>query len=111
MSDGKKTPKKPPGWARWGILGGRCPSRGHAGAAVRVVDMPQLTGGVLHTKFWLVDGTHLYIGSANMDWRSLTQVSDAAAPSHHRMAPNMCRTALGPSQNQPPIPVKGRPMA
>ncbi|NWX77030.1 PLD3 Phospholipase, partial [Alca torda] len=47
-----------------------------AGAAVRAVDMPQLTGGVLHTKFWLVDGTHLYVGSANMDWRSLTQVKE-----------------------------------
>ncbi|NXI99215.1 PLD3 Phospholipase, partial [Psophia crepitans] len=45
-----------------------------SGAAVRAVDMPRLTGGVLHTKFWLVDGAHLYVGSANMDWRSLTQV-------------------------------------
>ncbi|XP_074932500.1 5'-3' exonuclease PLD3 isoform X2 [Phalacrocorax aristotelis] len=47
-----------------------------SGAAVRTVDMPRLTGGVLHTKFWLVDGTHLYVGSANMDWRSLTQVKE-----------------------------------
>ncbi|NXG50073.1 PLD3 Phospholipase, partial [Psilopogon haemacephalus] len=47
----------------------------HSGAAVRTVDLPHLTGGVLHTKFWLVDGAHLYIGSANMDWRSLAQVS------------------------------------
>ncbi|NXU61408.1 PLD3 Phospholipase, partial [Horornis vulcanius] len=45
-----------------------------SGAAVRAVDLPRLTGGVLHTKFWLVDGVHLYLGSANMDWRSLTQV-------------------------------------
>ncbi|NXW71549.1 PLD3 Phospholipase, partial [Hirundo rustica] len=45
-----------------------------SGAAVRAVDLPRLTGGVLHTKFWLVDGVHLYVGSANMDWRSLTQV-------------------------------------
>ncbi|KFR07092.1 Phospholipase D3, partial [Nipponia nippon] len=47
-----------------------------SGAVVRTVDMPRLTGGVLHTKFWLVDGTHLYVGSANMDWRSLTQVKE-----------------------------------
>uniref|UniRef100_A0A8C4XN15 5'-3' exonuclease PLD3 n=1 Tax=Falco tinnunculus TaxID=100819 RepID=A0A8C4XN15_FALTI len=47
-----------------------------SGAMVRTIDMPRLTGGVLHTKFWLVDGTHLYIGSANMDWRSLTQVKE-----------------------------------
>ncbi|KAM6395739.1 5'-3' exonuclease PLD3 [Rhynochetos jubatus] len=50
-----------------------------SGAAVRAVDMPRLTGGVLHTKFWLVDGTHLYVGSANMDWRSLTQVKELGA--------------------------------
>lgn len=37
--------------------------------------MRQLTGGVLHSKFWVVDGRHIYVGSANMDWRALTQVS------------------------------------
>uniref|UniRef100_A0A8C5WEA0 5'-3' exonuclease PLD3 n=1 Tax=Leptobrachium leishanense TaxID=445787 RepID=A0A8C5WEA0_9ANUR len=47
-----------------------------SGAEVRVVDLPQLTKGVLHTKFWVVDKKHLYIGSANMDWRSLTQVKE-----------------------------------
>ncbi|NXY00224.1 PLD3 Phospholipase, partial [Centropus bengalensis] len=46
-----------------------------SGAAVRAVDLLRLTGGVLHTKFWIVDGAHLYLGSANMDWRALTQVS------------------------------------
>ncbi|TRZ10480.1 hypothetical protein HGM15179_016621 [Zosterops borbonicus] len=50
-----------------------------SGAAVRTVDLPRLTGGVLHTKFWLVDGAHLYVGSANMDWRSLTQVKELGA--------------------------------
>lgn len=47
-----------------------------SGGEVRVVDLPLLTNGVLHTKFWVVDGKHLYIGSANMDWRSLTQVKE-----------------------------------
>lgn len=37
--------------------------------------MRKLTGGVLHSKFWVVDGRHIYLGSANMDWRALTQVS------------------------------------
>ena len=32
-------------------------------------------GGILHTKLWIVDAEHFYVGSANMDWRSLTQVS------------------------------------
>lgn len=46
----------------------------HTGANVRMVNMKALTTGVLHTKFWVVDKKHIYIGSANMDWRSLTQV-------------------------------------
>ncbi|XP_004434445.1 PREDICTED: phospholipase D4 [Ceratotherium simum simum] len=46
------------------------------GAQVRHVPMWQLTGGVLHSKFWVVDGRHVYLGSANMDWRSLTQVKE-----------------------------------
>lgn len=47
-----------------------------AGADVRMVNMKMLTSGVLHTKFWVVDKKHIYIGSANMDWRSLTQVKE-----------------------------------
>lgn len=44
-------------------------------AIVRSVNLPRLFGGgVLHTKLWIVDGKHMYVGSANMDWRSLTQV-------------------------------------
>lgn len=35
-----------------------------------------LGGGVLHTKMWIIDRQHVYIGSANMDWRSLTQVKE-----------------------------------
>ncbi|XP_017578911.1 5'-3' exonuclease PLD3 [Pygocentrus nattereri] len=50
-----------------------------SGADVRTVNMRQLTSGVLHTKFWVVDKKHIYIGSANMDWRSLTQVKELGA--------------------------------
>ncbi|XP_044517830.1 5'-3' exonuclease PLD4 isoform X2 [Gracilinanus agilis] len=45
------------------------------GAQVRKIPMKHLTQGVLHTKFWIVDMKHVYLGSANMDWRSLTQAS------------------------------------
>ncbi|XP_034557658.1 5'-3' exonuclease PLD3 [Notolabrus celidotus] len=47
-----------------------------SGAHIRTVNMRKLTTGVLHTKFWVVDKKHIYIGSANMDWRSLTQVKE-----------------------------------
>ncbi|XP_043931600.1 5'-3' exonuclease PLD3-like isoform X2 [Protopterus annectens] len=46
------------------------------GANIRHVELSQLTGGVVHTKLWVVDQKHIYIGSANMDWRSLTQVKE-----------------------------------
>ncbi|XP_069749972.1 5'-3' exonuclease PLD3 isoform X2 [Narcine bancroftii] len=46
------------------------------GAEVRGVPLKNLTGGIVHTKLWVVDGLHLYLGSANMDWRSLTQVKE-----------------------------------
>lgn len=29
--------------------------------------------GIMHSKFVLADGRHFYLGSANMDWRSLSQ--------------------------------------
>ncbi|AAB96411.1 phospholipase-D-like [Vaccinia virus] len=47
-----------------------------AGVEVRYIDITNILGGVLHTKFWISDNTHIYLGSANMDWRSLTQVKE-----------------------------------
>ena len=44
-------------------------------AEVRSLDFSRLVGaGILHTKLWVVDKRHFFVGSANMDWRSLTQV-------------------------------------
>lgn len=48
-----------------------------AGAQVRTLDLSRLQGyGILHTKMWLVDRKHFYVGSANLDWRSFTQVKE-----------------------------------
>uniref|UniRef100_A0A3B4ENP0 Phospholipase D3-like n=1 Tax=Pundamilia nyererei TaxID=303518 RepID=A0A3B4ENP0_9CICH len=46
------------------------------GAEVREVDLKAITGGIVHTKLWVVDQKHFYVGSANMDWRSLSQVKE-----------------------------------
>ncbi|XP_078133289.1 5'-3' exonuclease PLD4 isoform X1 [Sander vitreus] len=46
------------------------------GVQVRKVNFGHLTKGVLHSKFWIVDRKHVFIGSANMDWRALTQVKE-----------------------------------
>ena len=42
---------------------------------LHTINVSDLVGsGILHTKLWIIDGKHFYVGSANMDWRSLTQV-------------------------------------
>jgi len=46
------------------------------GASVRYIPMDALIGGILHTKFIVADRRHFYLGSANMDWRSLSQVKE-----------------------------------
>uniref|UniRef100_A0A3Q1BR80 PLD phosphodiesterase domain-containing protein n=1 Tax=Amphiprion ocellaris TaxID=80972 RepID=A0A3Q1BR80_AMPOC len=42
-------------------------------AEVHFVNMTALTRGGLHSSFWVVDRKHIYIGSADMDWRSLSK--------------------------------------
>ena len=44
---------------------------------VRDLDMGQWFGsGIMHMKMVIVDRTHTYLGSANMDWKSLSQVKE-----------------------------------
>ena len=46
-------------------------------ADIHRLNFTRLIGaGILHTKFIVIDGRDFYIGSANMDWRSLTQVKE-----------------------------------
>ncbi|KAK2919342.1 inactive phospholipase D5 isoform X2 [Channa argus] len=42
-------------------------------AEVHFVNMTALTRGGLRSSFWTVDQKHFYIGSADMDWRSLSK--------------------------------------
>lgn len=45
---------------------------------VRCWSGPEWYGsGILHQKIWIFDRRHLYVGSANMDWKSLAQVMEA----------------------------------
>ncbi|XP_067938490.1 5'-3' exonuclease PLD3-like [Watersipora subatra] len=47
------------------------------GALVKRLNFTALLGsGVLHTKFIISDMSAFYLGSANMDWRSLTQIKE-----------------------------------
>uniref|UniRef100_A0A915N2I9 PLD phosphodiesterase domain-containing protein n=1 Tax=Meloidogyne javanica TaxID=6303 RepID=A0A915N2I9_MELJA len=46
-------------------------------AALRgVKNSSKLCSGILHSKLWIVDNQHFYLGSANMDWQSLTEVKE-----------------------------------
>lgn len=47
----------------------------HLEAEVHFVNMTAFTRGGLHSSFWIVDRQHIYIGSADMDWRSLSKVT------------------------------------
>ena len=46
------------------------------GAQVRRYDVGPVMGGVLHAKYFLVDGQELYLGSQNFDWRSLEHIQE-----------------------------------
>lgn len=44
---------------------------------IRRISFFRLVGaGILHTKFITIDGENFYVGSANMDWRSLSEVKE-----------------------------------
>ncbi|RLN52293.1 hypothetical protein BBJ29_002363 [Phytophthora kernoviae] len=44
---------------------------------VRCWSGPEWYGsGILHQKIWVFDSQHVYVGSANMDWKSLAQVME-----------------------------------
>ncbi|MDE2291420.1 MAG: phospholipase [Elusimicrobia bacterium] len=45
--------------------------------SVRFLDWAKVQGaGIIHAKFFVVDGREAYIGSQNLDWRSLSQIHE-----------------------------------
>lgn len=47
------------------------------GAETRRIDFGKAyKGGVQHSKFFIVDGNAVYVGSQNFDWRSLSQIHE-----------------------------------
>lgn len=43
---------------------------------IRRFDMHARAGGILHAKYFVVDGSDAYLGSQNFDWRSLTHIQE-----------------------------------
>jgi phosphatidylserine/phosphatidylglycerophosphate/cardiolipin synthase-like enzyme len=50
-----------------------------AGVSARIMDISKQTGGILHAKYWIIDGKEVYVGSQNFDWRALTQIHETGA--------------------------------
>ncbi len=46
------------------------------GITLRRFDVHALMGGVLHAKYFIVDGRETYLGSQNFDWRSLAHIHE-----------------------------------
>jgi len=45
----------------------------------RVIEYKKIAGGIQHSKFFVVDGREVFVGSQNFDWRSLSQVHELGA--------------------------------
>lgn len=43
---------------------------------VRLFDWKELTGGILHAKYFIVDTRQCWLGSQNFDWRALEQIHE-----------------------------------
>lgn len=50
--------------------------RGKPGIEVRLFDWKKIHGGILHAKYFVVDGCEAYVGSQNFDWRSLSHIHE-----------------------------------
>ena len=46
------------------------------GVEVRIFEVRKVMGGVLHAKYFVVDGREAYLGSQNFDWRSLQHIQE-----------------------------------
>jgi phosphatidylserine/phosphatidylglycerophosphate/cardiolipin synthase-like enzyme len=43
---------------------------------VRTIDMASISGGVMHAKYFVVDGKQIFLGSQNFDWRALKHIHE-----------------------------------
>ncbi len=53
------------------------------GSQVRTLDVRSLWGGVLHAKFFIVDGREFFVGSQNWDWRALEHIRELGVRTSH----------------------------
>lgn len=47
------------------------------GVDLEIISFKELNGGgIQHSKYWIIDGAAIFVGSQNFDWRSLTQIEE-----------------------------------
>ena len=46
------------------------------GADVRICDLSEISDGVHHAKYFVIDGRTVFVGSQNWDWRALTHINE-----------------------------------
>jgi phosphatidylserine/phosphatidylglycerophosphate/cardiolipin synthase-like enzyme len=54
----------------------------HAGIETRRFDLHATMGGILHAKYFVVDRTDAYVGSQNLDYRSLEHIQEMGVRIH-----------------------------
>ena len=50
--------------------------QGQRNILTRLFNWKKLTGGILHAKYFIVDGSEAFVGSQNFDWRSLAHIQE-----------------------------------
>ena len=48
----------------------------HPAISVRLIDVYNEMGGVMHAKYFVVDSEEVFLGSQNMDWRALSHIHE-----------------------------------
>lgn len=51
-----------------------------------IIDFAILTGGILHAKYFIVDGEMVFLGSQNFDWRALKHIHELGVRIRHKEA-------------------------
>jgi phosphatidylserine/phosphatidylglycerophosphate/cardiolipin synthase-like enzyme len=85
------------------------------GVTVRRFDVQRVMGGVLHAKYFVVDGREAFLGSQNFDWRSLTHIQEMGVRVRDPAAVSMYAEVFAMdwalAAGEPPPEARGRAQA
>jgi phosphatidylserine/phosphatidylglycerophosphate/cardiolipin synthase-like enzyme len=87
------------------------------GAELRSFDLAGVSKGILHAKYFVVDGREAFLGSQNFDWRALEQIHELGVrTSDARIVPQLARLfaidwAFAEGRKLPDLPAQVPPTA